>query len=251
MDNIDYPCRTALHLDSNRYVAVRHMVECNDGVTYLAASHASPAIAQAVGGGAPAVGGASAVLGPRCRWSKQLKRKVCDGDGLELGGMGEAPAAAPGVGALVIDEARAADAAPEEVAPPALGWRPWKDKKAGKPRARPAATDLDAGPGARPAQASAPADAAAAAAAAGGRDTSAGLFSFISAGAAADASPRPDAAAGAAAAAGAGAGASPHLRGHAALAAATALELAAAVPDCRGTTRDGTSALPGRDAVGA
>ena len=51
MDNIDYPCRTALHLDSNRYVAVRHMVECNDGVTYLAASHASPAIAQAVGGG--------------------------------------------------------------------------------------------------------------------------------------------------------------------------------------------------------
>ena len=249
MDNIDYPCRTALHLDSNRYVAVRHMVECNDGVTYLAASHASPAIAQAVGGGAPAVGGASAVLGPRCRWSKQLKRKVCDGDGLELGGLGEAPAAAPGAGALVIHEARAADAAPEEVAPPALGWRPWKDKKAGKPRARPAATDLDAGPSARPAQASAPADAAAATAAAGGRGTSAGLFSFISADAAADASPRPDAGAGAAA--GAGAGASPHLRGHAALAAATALELAAAVPDCRGTARDGTSALPGRDAVGA
>ena len=143
------------------------MVDCNDGVTYLAASHASPAIAQAVGGGAPAVGGASAVLGPRCWWSKQLKRKVCDGDGLELGGLGEAPAAAPGAGALVIHEARAADAAPEEVAPPALGWRPWKDKKAGKPRARPAATDLDAGPGARPAQASAPADAAAATAAAG------------------------------------------------------------------------------------
>jgi hypothetical protein len=162
---------------------------------------------QSQGGGGRAGAGSSAGAttdaAPRCRWNKMTKRKVCEN---------EASTGARTSASLYVGHAEGVGdgVTLEEPEPPAaLGWRPWKDKKAAK----------------RP------------------KNTAAIAITLAAAAAATDAEM-----AGAAAAPGAtAAGGRP--RGHAALAAATVAALAAAVPNCTGLSRDGTSALPQPDAV--